>query len=352
MVILQRQLNRVAGPSILLVLLTGMASAEKGEPPDPLFQGTQTLDVTISAPLTTLVQERPEEDYLPGTFRFTDGDGIDVALDLKIRTRGNFRRRECDYPPLLLNFDKDQTRDTLFDKQNKLKLVIQCDSHERYEQAVLREYLAYRLLNAVTDLSFHVRLLHVTYVNTEKEGPGQQRYAFLIEHKNRLAERFDLRDLEIERTSVRAIRPDQLNLTSVFAYLIGNTDFSPIAGPEGDECCHNYVLLGDGVGPILAVPYDFDQSGFVNAPYARPDNRFRISSVRQRVYRGRCVNNDYLDSSLQKYRDARETFYTIVREQEGLTDKVRNELLSYMDGFFEVINVPRKVERRIRDKCI
>ena len=336
----------------ILLLLIGTAAAEKGEPPDPLFRDAQILEASISGPLTTLVGERSREDYLPGKFRYTEPDGEEVELDLKIRTRGNFRHKECDYPPVLLNFVKKQTRDTLFDKQNKLKLVIQCGKHERYEQAVLREYLAYRLLNAVTDWSFRARLLRATYVNTEKDGPYQQRYAFLIEHKKRLAERLELEELKIERTSVSAIRPDQLNLTSVFGFFIGNTDFSPIAGPPGEDCCHNYVLFGDGDGPILAVPYDFDQSGFVDAPYARPDYRFRIRTVRQRLYRGRCANNDYLDSSLQKFRDARETLYTIVREQEGLTDKVRKDLLRYMDDFFEIINDPRKVDRRMRNKCI
>jgi hypothetical protein len=338
--------------AIPIILLAGTASAEASEPPDPLFRDARILEASISGPLTTLVRERSRQDYLPGIFGYTDAGGEAVALDLKIRTRGNFRHKECDYPPVLLNFVKNQTRNTLFDKQNKLKLVIQCGKHERYEQVVLREYLAYRLLNAVTDWSFQVRLLRATYVNEEKDPPYQQRYAFLIEHKKRLAERLDLEELAIERASVGAIRPDQLNLTSVFAFLIGNTDFSPIAGPPGANCCHNYVLFGDGSGSILAVPYDFDQSGFVDAPYARPDYRFRIRSVRQRLYRGRCANNDYLDSSLQKFRDARESLYMLVREQEGLTDKVRKDLLIYMDDFFEIINDPRKVDRRMRDKCI
>jgi hypothetical protein len=338
--------------AIPVALVAGTALAEVNELPDPLFRDAQILEASISGPLTTLVRERSQEVYLPGLFRYVEPDGEEVTLDLKIRTRGNFRHKECDYPPVLLNFVKKQTRDTLFDRQNKLKLVIQCGKHERYEQAVLREYLAYRLLNAVTDRSFRVRLLRADYVNTEKDPPYQQRYAFLIEHKKRLAERLDLNELKIERTSVSAIRPDQLNLTSVFGFFIGNTDFSPIAGPPGGGCCHNYVLFGDDDGPIIPVPYDFDQSGFVDAPYARPDYRFRIRSVRQRLYRGRCANNDYLDSSLRKFRDARETLYTIVSEQEGLTEKVRKDLLRYMDDFYEIINDPRQVDRRIRDRCV
>ena len=42
----------------------------------------------------------------------------------------------------------------------------------------------------------------------------------------------------------------------------------------------------------------------------------------------------------------------IVRDQDGLTDKVRKDLLKYMDGVFEIINDPRQVERKMRDRCI
>jgi len=201
-------------------------------------------------------------------------------------------------------------------------------------------------------MSFRVRLLRVTYVNTEKRGDGQVRYAFLIEHKNRLAKRYDLKDLKIERTSLSSIQADRLNLTSVFEYLIGNTDFSPIAGAPDDECCHNYVLFGNDVDPIVAIPYDFDQSGFVDAPYAVPNERFGIRSVRQRVYRGRCVNNEYVEASIQKFREKRNAIVALVEEQEGLESRVRKSLIRYIGDFYDLINDPRDVERKIIDRCI
>ncbi len=172
---------------VLFALGTATASAVESETVDPLFQDIETLPVTISGPLTTLVRERPKDDYLPAVFQYTEADGTVVKFDIEIRTRGNFRHETCDYPPLSLNFKRTQTDGTLFDKQNKMKLVVHCDDSRRYEQIVLREYLAYRILNAVTDLSFRVRLLRVTYVNTEESKQGQVRYAFLIEHKDRLA---------------------------------------------------------------------------------------------------------------------------------------------------------------------
>ena len=319
--------------------------------PDPLFQDNETLHVTITGPLTSLVRERPKDDYSAALLEYTETDGTTVKFDLDIRTRGNFRHKNCEYPPLSLNLKKSQTNGTLFDKQNKLKLVIHCDYSQRYEQVVLREYLAYRILNAVTNMSFRVRLLHVTYVNTEVRGGGQVRYGFLIEHKNRLGKRYDLKDLEIERTAVFAIQADRLNLTSVFEFLIGNTDFSPIAGAD-NECCHNYVLFGNDIDSMIAVPYDFDQSGFVDAPYAAPNPRFGIRSVRQRVYRGRCVNNEHVPASLRRFRDRRDSIYALVNEQEGLQSSVRENLVRYIDDFYELINNPKDVERRIVKRCI
>jgi hypothetical protein len=337
---------------VMFVFMSISALAEQSEAPDPLFLDDATLEVTMEAPLTTLVRKRPKNDYLPGVFRFTKSDGSTADLDLEIRTRGHSRHDTCDYPPLSLNFKKSQTKGTLFDNQNKLKLVIHCKFFDRFEQMVLREYLAYRILNAVTEESFRVRLLRVTYNNTEKSKKGQVRYAFLIEHKNRLAERYDLKDLELERTSVSSIQADQLNLTSVFQFLIGNTDFSPIAGATDNECCHNYVLFGKENSPVLAIPYDFDQSGFVDAPYAIPNPNFHIRTVRQRLYRGRCVNNGRVAASLQKFRDAREVIYALVNEQEGLESRTRNRLVDYIDNFYGLIDDPEAVEKKIISRCI
>lgn len=336
-----------------LAVLTASANAQVSGKPDPLFQSNDPLRVYLSGPFTTLIKERSKEDYLPGVIRFAEEDGAEGSLDVEIRTRGNNRHQNCDYPPVLLNFKKKQTAGTVFEGQNKLKLVVPCEYSAKYEQIVLREYLAYRILNTLTDMSFRVRLLRVSFDNTQKDQEAVVRYAFLIEHKKRLGERLGIQELEIERTSVKEIVPDRLNLTSVFAYLIGNTDFSPIAGPPGEECCHNYVLFRKGDdGLIFAIPYDFDQSGFVNAPYAAPAPAFKIRNVRTRLYRGRCVNNDYLAGSLQRFDDRRRDIYVLLNDQEGLTERTRQSLIDYVEAFYEVINNPKAMQRKIVDKCV
>jgi hypothetical protein len=319
---------------------------------DPLFQSDEILQVTIEGPIATLIKEKSKEDYLNGFFRYTDADGSPVEFDLKLRARGNFRHANCDYPPVRLNFKKSQTRNTLFDKQDKLKLVVHCNQRAEYHQIVLQEYLAYRVLNLLTDLSMRVRLLQVTYVDTVEQRQSEPRYAFLIEHKDRTAKRLGLKGLTVSATTVSQIEPEYLNFTSIFQYFIGNTDFSPIASAPGADCCHNYILFQNPDTLITAIPYDFDQSGFVDAPYANANPKFRLRSVRQRLYRGRCINNDYIEGSIQKFRYQREAIYALIGEQQGFTDRTRKDLVKFVDRFYKVIDEQKKIENSILKKCI
>jgi len=338
--------------TLLLALPAAMSShAQQIESGDPLFADNEIFDVTLRAPLRILVRERPIEGYLPGVFSHVGADGTTTSLDVGIRTRGHFRNDNCDFPPLRLNFKKSAVRGTLFDGQDKLKLVVHCDNSVRFEQYVVREYLAYRVLNLFTDKSFRARLMRVTYVDDEGRRNEQVRYAFFIEHKKRLAKRIGTPVLNVEETDVSALDGKYLNLTSVFQYFIANTDFSPIAGPPDSNCCHNYVLFKDDSGPTTAIPYDFDQSGFVDAPYASPDSRLRIRDVTQRKYRGRCQFNEYVDGSVAEFAAKRDAVYGLVETQEGLDDRVKKKLRRFIDRFYAVIDDPGKLQREFIDDC-
>lgn len=317
---------------------------------DPLFQDHFTLNVEISVPLSTLVRDRPEVEYLPGRFSYLDGDGNPVVLDVQVRTRGNFRHRNCDFPPMTLNFRKSQVEGTLFSRQDKLKMVTHCKITRQYEQSVVREYLAYRLLNTLTDLSFGVRLLQVTWVDSDERRGRMVRNAFLIEHKDRLAARTGMAEQEIESADLSTLQPDHLNLSSMFQYLIGNFDFSPIAGSDG-ECCHNYAMFEASAESLVAIPYDFDFSGIVNAPNAVPNTEHGVERVGQRVYQGYCVNNDQVEGSISVVKDARSELYAIVANQKELEPTVRESIARYMDGFYEVVENPVEVDRKIIGEC-
>jgi len=332
-------------------LATSAAPVFADSPPDALFQNDEVLNLVLTAPVAALINERPEEEYLEATITYQAADGAWKNLDVGVRTRGNFRHNNCDFPPLTLNFNKSEVEGTPFDNQNKLKMVVHCKDSGWYAQSVLREYLAYRLLNALTDQSFRVRLLQITYVDSEERRSNLVRYAFFIEHKKRLAKRMGRETLDVKEVEIGAIQPDHLNLTTLFQFLIGNTDFSPIEGGY-DECCHNYDLFAREDAQLLSIPYDFDNSGFVSAPYAQPAEWVDVHNVRERAYLGYCVNNELVQGSIARIRAAREELYALVARQPGLEASVIDRIAEYMDEFFEIIDDPEEVQRQILDKCV
>lgn len=321
----------------------------------PLFQNHDVLSVRIEAPLKTLLKKQPEEEYLDGTFSYTDADGQEHAFDLKLQARGRFRlnKSTCKFPPIRLNFRKKQVEATEFAGQDKLKLVTHCQTRRKnFEQLLLREYLAYRILNTMTDSSFGARLMRITYVDTEKDGDSITKYGFVIESEDDLGGRLGLTTAEMRGIKVAELNPKPANLISVYEYLIGNTDFSLILGPEGDRCCHNARVYSTGEPPYTPIPYDFDFSGFVNAPYAEPNPRFKIRSVTARVYRGRCVYNDLLDGTFAHFLEKEAEIRNLVAELEGLDERNRQNIGKYLDGFFKDISNPKTKQKKFINKCV
>jgi len=340
---------------VACLLLAATAGAQVSGDADPLFQDNAVIDITINAPFPSLLKRRPNEEYLPGTLAYADADGNDVMLDIGIRTRGNFRRQKriCPFPPLRVNLDKAQTKGTLFHKQNKLKLVAHCrDNSARYEQGVIKEYLAYRILNMLTDISYRARLVRVTYIDTENKHKDRVHYAFFIEHKKRMSKRIGLPEIVTPKIKTAQLEGAYSDLTSLFQYFIGNTDFSPIAGAKGEDCCHNSTLFGNEGELIYAIPYDFDMSGLVNAPYAEPNPRFKITRVTQRLYRGRCAHIGNLDTSAKMFRDNRDEIFALITSQAELVPKTKKSVTRFVEDFYKVIDNPKKLDREIRKDCI
>lgn len=342
----------LAAPAAALVLWLGAAAATAGEAV-PLFADDALLPVRIEAPLTTLSRDRSDTEYLDGLLYFTGGDGMEQALDLKLRARGRYRRKPetCSFPPVRLNFRKGQADSTMFAGVDKLKLVTHCKNSGNYEQNVLKEYLAYRILNTLTDRSFRVRLLRVDWVDKERAGETETRYAFLIEDDDLLEQRLGATRVEVQSLSYETLQPEQAALVSVFQYLIGNTDFSMIAGPKDDACCHN-VLPFEGIEALyMPIPYDFDFAGLVNARYAEPNPRLKIRRVTTRLYRGNCAYNDHVDSALTLIMGQREPIMALVDAVPGMDDRTRENARRYLGQFYDDLSAPGGADKHLIRNC-
>jgi hypothetical protein len=340
---------------ITIISLAGLlAPWGQADEIDPLFQSSSTLEVEIDGPFEMLSEDRPDEEEFPGKFRYTADDGEIVEFEVVLRTRGRVRRlREtCTFPPIRLNFKKKEVDETLFHKQDKVKLVTHCRNRaKRYEQAVVAEYLTYKMFSLLTDRSFQARLLNATYIYTD-EDRSINSFAVLIEPQDRLEKRLGAKRTEADWVKVSDIEPGDLNLASVFHYFIGNTDFSPIGSDPEEDCCHNQALLEREGALALTIPYDFDQSGLVGAPHAAPNPRFKLRSPRQRLYRGRCENNDYLPATFDLFRERRAAIEQLVREQPEYDDGMKKSMLKYIADFYETIDNPKEIQREFVSRCI
>lgn len=347
------ELSRFPVAALLAALIAG-AAARADSADQPLFASESTLEVRITAPLTSLMRERSDTEYLEGTFSYIDAAGEERSLDLKLRARGKYRRQRktCELPPVRLNFARKQVEGSELAGQDKLKLVTHCNlRRDAYEQYVLKEYLAYKIFNAITDYSFRTRLLRITWVDSEKDRTWT-RYGFVIEDDDLLAERIGAEVVKIPTTAYAELEPQQAALVAVFQYLIGNTDYSLVAGAREDDCCHNTALFSAADGGHLPIPYDFDFAGLVNARYAAPNPNLPIRSVVRRLYRGSCLYNDFLEPALEQFRSREAQVMQAVTRIEGMDERARDGVARYLADFYSDIADERSVERNLLRKCI
>ena len=313
----------------------------------PLFASHEPLRVTLEADIDDLKKNRSKENVREGSLTFPGPDGEPMTVSIKLTTRGIFRldKKNCSFPPLRLDLPKKKVRGTVFDGQNRIKMVAPCndnrDDHQRY---VLLEYLVYRTFSVLTPVSYRVRLLEITFRDTSGRNEDRTKYAFLIEDIDRLAERHLGDESEPDQFHPHNMDDPQAFLVDLFQYMVGNTDFAM-------PYFHNIKMIRLDGPRFLVIPYDFDFSGAVEAGYARPREELPIRWVRDRLYRGFC--RDHFDGApiFRLFNERREAIYAMVRGVEQLEEKERDRLLEYYDEFYETINDERDTRREIYRRC-
>jgi len=312
----------------------------------PLFEDSAVMDATLEGPLAELMRDAESREQLPFVLR---AGGTEHAI--KVRVRGKSRLRVCDFLPMRLNFKKSEVGGTVFAEQDKLKLVVPCQTAERAEKNLIEEYAVYRLFNLLTPASYRVRLLRMTFTDTGREDDSTRLHAFLLEPGQRLAQRLDGEESERTGVSVSWLEPQQMALVYVFQYLIGNVDWSLVRPLEEKACCHNGTLIETGSG-LLYVPYDFDLSGFVDAPYAFPPAELRLKSVTQRRYRGFCTDRTYLEQALDTIVSKRAEIDAVIQSLPVLSEKDKARRMGYLDQFFRSAENRDRLLQRFERRCL
>ncbi|HLF13075.1 MAG TPA: hypothetical protein VJA26_17880, partial [Gammaproteobacteria bacterium] len=129
----------------------------------------------------------------PASLVYKAADGREQHIDVSVRARGRWRQdtAACRLPALFVFFSESAASGTPFAGEKMLPLTTHCrETPSAYEQYVLKEYLAYRIYNLLTDKSLRVRLARITYRDTGSS-ESTQRYGFFTEHFDSLAARHD-----------------------------------------------------------------------------------------------------------------------------------------------------------------
>jgi len=315
----------------------------------PLFASDEPLKFTIVIDIKTVKNDNSEDpEYSVGKLILTNDSQNDINFDIKVKARGNARRlfNICVFPPIKLNFKKKAVKGTVFEGQDKLKLVSYCKDSDLFEGYVLQEYLIYKMYNCLTPYSFNVRLAEITFKDQNDKSREVTRYGFLIEDDDRMAERNDGKMTEILMSNQDRCERRTLDIFTVFQFMIGNADWwmaKPIV--------HNVKLIFREGEPVIPIPYDFDYSGTINANYAVPPEELPIESVRERYFRGYCRFPGTYENTVAIFNENKEEIYDVYRNFELLNEKKKNQILKYYDAFYKIVNDPKHLERKLYDNC-
>ena len=315
--------------------------------PDNLFESDELLRVKISGDIRTLIRDRGDDpQYLPMTISELDNPALGSYI-FKVKTRGHFRLQlgQCKYPPILLNFAKRSTPNgSVFLGQDKLKLVVPC----RNEQDLFKEHLLYKIYNELTEYSFRVRMAEIHFFDTQKNKLHDITYGFILEDQDLMAERLQGKIFKRNGLRDKSMNKKAYLMMTVFEYFIGNTDWSI-------KYRHNIKLLTiPGIKLPVPVPYDFDHAGFVSAAYAKPPAELELNSVRERMYRGYCMENDWgkIENALAIYQEKQSIIYRIIQDDPWLDARTKKNVTDFVNDFYSLLEKPRAVKREFLYPCL
>jgi len=332
---------------ISILFFTHQAFAQAGV--DSIFDIQTPLSIGLTLSIKQVGGSRDDTAYLAHVLYYYNESGNKDSIPMGLKARGNFRLQQCYFPPLKMKLAKKDAKNTLFKGNKKIKLVLPCHNGSDNNELILREYLCYKLYEAFTPYSFKTRLVNIdlTELRNRNKTKSFKLKGILVEDVDKAAKRLNAKEIKANVPSTSLDDTNALRF-DLFQFMIANTDWSKTYQ-------HNSKLIYEKPN-YVPLPYDFDMSGLVDAPYAVVSQvngqELPINSVTERYYRGNCRSAETTDFVRKEYLSKKDRLLSVPDIVKGqLPDKEISNIKNYLKEFFEVLENDRMFEQDIVDRC-
>jgi hypothetical protein len=334
---------RILSISFFLAQICIPTLAQSPSPPK-LFQSEEPLSIRIGYSFKEIIKSTSDSVYFPSVLYYSTDSKTWDSVRVGVRGRGKFRREKCFFTPIRIKIEKDDIKGTPFQGNRNLKLVLPCKIGPKYGDLVLREYLCYQMYEPLTPYTFNTRLLNASITDVGgKQVKTYELKAFFLEDDDAAAKRFHGKAVDDN------MHPRQINDTcqlrlDLFEYMIANTDWS-------SAYQHNSKTIKIGT-KYVPVAYDFDMAGFVNAPYAEVSPTVQIKSVRERLFRGYCRDENVGQFVRKDFITSMPLVFDALSRHEGEFDaKEFSNMKRYIEEFFDILNDDKAFRNNILGAC-
>lgn len=293
----------------------------------------EDLTIKIDTDLKELFNSNTE-GYQKAKLVAIHNDEENRVWNIRIKKRGEMRKKVCKLPPLKIDFSKETLSELGFDKNDKMKLVLPCDNTKDLAQGLFREEIIYRLYQIIDPLGFRTRLINIDLLDNGKS--KYQMKAFFIEDEENFALRSGAKLVETGVIQSAALDREHYLKMVLFQYMIRNTDWS-IPNRHNVE-----IISSETMRRVCAVPYDFDYAGIVGQDYAVPHESIAIENVRVPYFMEKNIKREELVVMKQFYNIHKTNFESTIKESKYLNKSSKKMMLNYIKEFYQKLNNEKK----------
>lgn len=301
---------------------------------DVLNTGSDTAMFRIETDWNKLIRKKRNKVFQTANVTLKIGEST-FSFKGKLRSRGNIRLEVCQNPSLKLKLKKAELNAAGFSDLNEFKFVLQCSNSSLGESYLNREQTVYELHALYSDYSHRTTPVRLDL------GRDEPISAFMVEHEEQIAARFNATVVETKRLSTRTLQREAYVNMCLFNYLILNTDWN-----VGN--LHNVEFINpNGSLELIPIPYDFDYSGFVGTHYAVPHDALEISSIYVPTWLGKEVTPEEIRAAADHYLARREAAEQLLAEHPGLEKRDRKRMLKRLEAFYKILENDKRLVRLV-----